>query len=105
MTSYRPCFPSRVYALLLLLIAGLAVAPFLSILAADAIAGHHNCTLNEGGAHPCVIGGVDLGGILAAMFVFGWAMFITVPVGAVAFLLCLLVLVLHRTRWKRLRAR
>ncbi|MGI8820468.1 MAG: hypothetical protein ACR2ID_06345 [Chthoniobacterales bacterium] len=100
-TTIAKRFPTRLYALLLFLIAAVALAPFASILISDAIAGHYNCTLNEGGAHPCVIGGVDVGETLAVMFVLGWLMFLTVPLGAVAFLIWLVVLVIHRIRWKR----
>ncbi|WP_299200883.1 hypothetical protein [uncultured Tateyamaria sp.] len=46
----------------------------------------HGCTLHEGFANPCVIWGKGRGEMLAGMFVMGWFMLITVPVGAVVLL-------------------
>jgi hypothetical protein len=40
------------------------------------------CTVNEAGAHPCTLLGVDIGTILGLLFVFGWLALITLPLGA-----------------------
>ncbi|HEX8679761.1 MAG TPA: hypothetical protein VF683_07365, partial [Chthoniobacterales bacterium] len=48
-------FPWITYGVLLSLILLLAFAPVISVAIAGAIAEAHGCTLNEGGAHPCVI--------------------------------------------------
>ena len=105
-TQNRKRFPFGWYALALALIILFTVAPLLSILLSSAIAEANGCVLNEGGANPCVIGGTDWGHTLATMFVLGWLMFLTLPVGALAFVIWLIVLVVHLvTRSRRRRAR
>lgn len=96
-------FPLLAYGIALLLILVFAIAPLGSLMIASAVANAHGCTLDEGGVHPCFIGGVDRGSALETMFVLGWLMLITVPVGGVAFLLWLVVLILHRLRWSSVR--
>jgi hypothetical protein len=63
-----------------------ACAPILSVLAASGIATLRGCTLNEAAAHPCVVAGIDIGELLAIMFVMGWLTLATVPIGALALL-------------------
>lgn len=61
----------------------IAAGPLASALIAESIAIAHGCQINEGGVYPCEIGGKDRGPLLGAMFVAGWFMFYTIPVGAV----------------------
>lgn len=37
--------------------------------------------MDESSSHPFIIGGVDFGGLLYAMFVAGWLSLLTIPVG------------------------
>ena len=91
----RKRFPFLWYALSLVLIILFATAPLISVLIAGSIAEAHGCVLNEGGSHPCIINGTDWGDTLLTMFVLGWLMLFTLPAGAFAFLIWLLVLVVH----------
>ena len=67
------------------LIVFIAVFPLLSAGIAASVAKSHNCVLNEGTAHPCVIGGHDYGSMLYNMGVMGWLMFISFPFAFLAF--------------------
>ena len=88
-------FPVAWYAVVLVLVLLFAAAPIISVLVSSAIAEAHGCVLNEGGANPCVINGKDYGETLVTMFLLGWLMFLTLPAGALAFLLWLVVLIVH----------
>src|SRR5690606_6225796 len=88
-------FPCRLYALAFVIIVRVAPAPLLSALPSSAIAEANGRTLNEARAFPCVVFGMDMGGLLAAMFVMGWFMLATMPGGAVALLVWLVFMVTH----------
>lgn len=60
-----------------------ALLPLISVFVSSVIADHYGCALNEGGTYPCVVGGTDVGETLNFMFVAGWFMFLTLPLGAV----------------------
>lgn len=96
-------FPVLRYGLVLACIALFALAPLISVLIASAIADKNGCQLDEGGMHPCVLGGTDWGETLGTMFVLGWLMFATLPVGALAFVLWLIVIAVHFSRWSKKR--
>lgn len=55
--------------------------PILSVLLAGFIADLIGATLNESEAHPSIVMGFDIGGILYSMFVFGWFAMVTLPTG------------------------
>lgn len=55
--------------------------PVFSVLLAGLVAKANSCELHEGFVNPCVIFGVDLGGMLYSMGVFGWFMLISLPIG------------------------
>jgi len=95
--------PWIAYAVVLVLILLVAAAPIISVMISSAIAEAHGCTLNEGGAHPCIISGVDRGEELLTMFVLGWLMLITLPAGAITCGMWAIVLLVHRTKWNRKR--
>jgi hypothetical protein len=76
------------------------VAPILSVCVAELIASACGCQLDEGGAHPCIIHGVDIGPLLGDMFVCGWFMLVTIPVGVASLLGFTLVIVI-RGMWLR----
>jgi di/tricarboxylate transporter len=91
----RRRFPWLVYVLLLLLIVLVALAPVISVALAGFIAEANGCDLDEGSIHPCMVNGEDVGGTLYTMFVLGWFMLATLPMGAMALLVLLLALVVH----------
>jgi hypothetical protein len=84
----RAAFWLGVILVLIVLIAG---APLISALIAGGIAGALGCTVNEGGASACIFMGRDIGELLLDMFVLGWLAFVTLPFGAIAFGIWLLV--------------
>ena len=94
-------FPTLAYALVLGLIALITLAPVLSVVLASVIARWGGCAVDEGGSHPCMVGGKDWGEALYTMFVLGWFMLLTIPVGALAFAGWVIALILHRGRWRR----
>ena len=77
------------------------VAPILSVTIASAVASHFGGKLDEGGPHPCIIHGVDVGGTLYSMFVAGWLMLLTLPIGFLAILMFTLKLLQARLRNRR----
>lgn len=99
-TTAAKRFPTWTYFVVLALIAVAALSPLISVLIASGIANAAGCQLDEGGAHPCLIGGTDWGDALLTMFVLGWLMLATLPLGALAFIGWLATLVLHRMRWR-----
>jgi hypothetical protein len=94
-------FPWLIYLIVFFLIAMFALAPIGSVVIAGVIANSHGCHVDEGSLHPCVIGGKDYGETLYTLGVLGWLMLITLPAGAVAGLVWVVVLILHRARWRR----
>jgi hypothetical protein len=72
------------------------IAPILSAFLASLIAAIFGATLNEGDAHPCLVGGYDLGPLLYDMFGYQWLMLITVPVGIILILALTISLVVAR---------
>lgn len=93
-----------IYLVVLFLILAVSAAPIGSVIACSAIANAYGCQVDEGSVHPCVIGGQDRGELLYTMFVSGWFMLLTIPVGALAFVVWLIVLILHREKWRARRA-
>ena len=82
------------FALSAALILLFALAPLISAFSASAIADANGCALDEGGVHPCLIGGTDYGETLSVMFVLGWFGLVTMPLGALAAIVWCLVLVI-----------
>jgi hypothetical protein len=80
-----------------------AAAPLISVLISAGIAGALGCELNEGGAHPCPFMGVDLGETLVLMFVLGWFAFVTLPLGAAALAVRLIITCVVTFLWWRRR--
>src|SRR5881398_853305 len=92
----RRRFPWILYCIVLV-----ALAPVGSVVACGLIANAHGCRVDEGSVHPCMINGKDYGQLLYTLGVMGWLMLVTLPAGALAFALWLIVLVIHRTNWRR----
>lgn len=99
----RTRFPWLVYVFVLLFIGAITLAPIGSVVVAGIVANSNGCQLDEGSVHPCVIAGKDYGETLYTLGVLGWFMLLTLPFGAVAGLLWLVVLLVHRSRWRRRR--
>jgi hypothetical protein len=97
----RKRFPWIVYWAALGLIVLVALAPIGSVVACGWIANTHGCKVDEGSVHPCMINGKDYGHMLYTLGVMGWLMLVTLPAGALALGLWLVVLLLHRSRWRK----
>jgi ABC-type enterochelin transport system permease subunit len=67
----------RIVAILLIILIG--ISPFISVFIASVIADAHGCRLDEAATYPCVVGGRDVGDLLGAMSLMGWAGLITIP--------------------------
>lgn len=98
-------FPWVIYLIVLLLILLVAAAPVISVLGAGVVANWAGCKLDEGSAHPCVIGGHDYGELFYTLFVLGWFMFLTFPAGVIAVLVWLIAFLTHLAMWRKRRAR
>jgi hypothetical protein len=96
----RKRFPWIIYLLVLVLILAFTLAPIGSVVACSWIANAYGCKVDEGSAHPCMINGVDRGELLYALGVMGWLMLVTLPAGACAVLGWIVILVIHRSRWR-----
>ena len=68
--------------------------PILTLLIAALFGSAFGCDLNEGIINPCVVLGVDFGGLLYPMAVGGWFAMFTVPLAALALAVWLIVLVI-----------
>jgi hypothetical protein len=94
-------FPWILYWIALVLIILAALAPVGSVVACGLIANAHGCKVDEGSVHPCIINGQDYGQLLYTLGVLGWLMLVTIPGGLFAFVIWLIVLILHRTSWRK----
>lgn len=97
----RKRFPWIVYWILLVLIVLFALAPVGTAIASASIANAHGCQVDEGSAHPCIINGHDYGQLFYTLGVLGWLMLVTLPGGLFAFVIWLIVLILHRESWRQ----
>jgi hypothetical protein len=100
----RRRFPRVRYALALVLILVVALWPVASVALSGWLAEIHGCDLDEGSIHACMIGGSDWGPTLYTMFVMGWFMLATLPMGAMGLAIWLLVLIAHYLVWRRRQA-
>lgn len=100
MVPARRPFPWRVYLWILLAVLLFALGPVIGVVIAGTISSANGCVLHEGFANPCRVLGMDVGGFLYALGVLGWLMIATIPLGAVALLVWLLILGLHYWRWR-----
>ena len=94
-------FPWIIYLILLALILAFMLAPIGSVVACSWIANAYGCRVDEGSVHPCVINGVDRGQLLYTLGMMGWLMLVTLPAGGLALLVWIVILIMHRLRWKR----
>ena len=94
-------FPWIIYVLALLAILAVALAPVGSVVVCSWVANTHSCRVDEGSVHPCIIRGHDYGQLLYTLGVLGWLMLVTLPGGALALMIWLIILILHRASWRR----
>jgi hypothetical protein len=94
-------FPWVLYLLALLAILAFAFAPVGSVMLCAGIANAYGCKVDEGSVHPCIINGHDYGELLYDLGVLGWLMLVTLPAGAFAFALWLIVLLVHRANSRK----
>ena len=66
-----------------------------------AVANAYGCKVDEGSMHPCIINGQDYGQLLYTLGVLGWLMLVTLPAGLFAFVVWLIILILHRQSWQK----
>jgi hypothetical protein len=97
----RKRFPWILYGIVAALIALFALAPIFSIMLCGVIANAYGCKVDEGSVHPCIIHGHDYGHLLYTLGVSGWFMLVTLPAGALAGAVWLVVFILHRARWRK----
>lgn len=96
-----PRFPWPPYLIALGLIFVGAVAPIAVTVYAANLAQHYGCTVTAGRLDPCIVDGVDRAPGLQAVANAFWYALYTWPAGILAMVAWLLVLLWHRTRWKR----
>jgi len=94
-------FPWIWYLLALVVIFAFALAPIGSVMLCGGIANAYGCKVDEGSVHPCIINGQDYGHLLYTLGVLGWLMLVTLPCGLFAFVVWLVVLILHRAAWQK----
>ena len=94
-------FPWIPYGIVLFLIVLFAFAPIGSVMLCSVIANANGCKVDEGSVHPCIINGQDYGHLLYTLGVLGWLMLVTLPGGVFAFVIWLIILILHREAWRK----
>jgi len=97
----RKRFPWLLYWIVFAVITLVALAPIGSVIACSWIANIAGCRVDEGSVHPCIINGKDYGHMLYTLGVMGWLMLVTLPGGAIAFAVWLVVLIIHRSAWHK----
>jgi hypothetical protein len=97
----RKRFPWILYWIVLVPIVLFAFAPIGSVMLCSVIANANGCKVDEGSVHPCIINGQDYGHLLYTLGVLGWFMLVTLPGALFAFVIWLIVLILHRASWRK----
>jgi hypothetical protein len=97
----RKRFPWILYWIVLVLIVLFAFAPVGTAIASASIANGYGCKVDEGSVHPCIINGQDYGQLFYTLGVLGWLMLVTLPSGIFAFVIWLIILILHREAWRK----
>lgn len=77
------------------------VLPLLSVFTSYTIGNAFDCQVDEGGVHPCVVAGQDIGEALYTLGVMGWFMFFTIPSGLVALAVLLIAILIDWLRRKK----
>ncbi|ODT72724.1 MAG: hypothetical protein ABS75_02670 [Pelagibacterium sp. SCN 63-23] len=101
MSLAKARFPWKIYGLALLLILLFALAPVIGVVLSSWLAQTNGCSLNEAMVNACIILGADWGGLLYMLFVLGWFMLATLPLGAGALIVLVVMLIIHRLAWRQ----
>jgi hypothetical protein len=94
-----PRFPWLGYWLALAVIVVVASAPLISAFLATEIANANGCVLDGAAVHECRVEGVDRGDLLHSVAMSDRLFLVTMPLGGIAFLGWLAILIPHRLRW------
>jgi hypothetical protein len=86
MSKCSLCF--SVGAVLIVLLAG---APLIVAIGAGTYAEAYGCVLNEGFVNPCIVDGSDVGHTLYDLGMIGWFGSVTIPFGALALIVLIVV--------------
>jgi hypothetical protein len=70
----------RLFRTLIIIAIIVCLLPVLSMGVAQAIADYYGCKLDLASAHPCMVGGKDIGHDLLTLGMMGWFLFSTMPV-------------------------
>jgi len=105
MSTTAKRFPWKIYGLALVVIVLLSALPLIGALIAEWLAQSNGCALNEGSTNPCIIMGADWGEALYTLFVLGWLMLATMPLGMVAIMVMIVVLIIHYLAWRNAQDR
>ena len=89
------------YWLVLLLIVVIAMAPLAVSAYGSMLAEQHGCAVSAGFISECIIDGLDKGAELHGLAAAGLYALFTWPLALVMFAVWLVVLLVHRSRWKR----
>ncbi len=89
------------YWLVLALIIIVAMAPLGVSAYGSALAAQHGCAVSAGFVSECIIDGVDNGAELHGLAAAGLYALFTWPLALLIFVVWLVVLLVHRGRWKR----
>jgi len=93
--STKPRFGWKGYFIALIVLIVSATSPLIATFSAQGIAAVSGCALHKGYAEPCVIFGMDWGGILHVLNVAAWWSIVTLPAGVIAVLILPVILVVH----------
>jgi hypothetical protein len=74
----------RIMFILLIVILSYTIGPILIGLIGAIIATIGSCQVDEGSVHPCILLGMNLGGLLYRVGLMPWLALITIPTGEIA---------------------
>ena len=94
-----PRFPWLGYWLAVGIIVLVGIAPLVPAFLATEIANANGCVLDGAAVHECRVEGGDRGELLHALAMSDRLFLVTMPLGGIAFLAWLAILIPHRLRW------
>lgn len=72
----------RIFRALMSVVLLVLLSPLLSMAAADIVANIYGCQADLTSAHPCVVGGTDIGHTLLTLGMMGYFLMATLPIAA-----------------------
>lgn len=67
----------------------IGLLPIIGLSVVSVLASVGGCRVNEGRVQPCMIAGLDWGGLLHGLTVAGWLFFLTAPIALAGFVLAI----------------